>query len=152
LNVLRQVSGSQVSDWYLSMALYYEGDTAHAETLLSNLHGSAQAERRAQATLASFLAGGHERKLAGEPAAGRDQELLHGPPCRVQHGVAYAQLGQLEKALRWLSRAVDSGFPCYPWFEQDPLLEPLRAHPQFRTFIAKLRRSWEDAKSRYAIS
>jgi hypothetical protein len=41
--------------------------------------------------------------------------------------VAYAQLGQLEEALRWLSRAVDSGFPCYPWFEQDPLLEPLRA-------------------------
>ena len=67
-------------------------------------------------------------------------------------GAAYVQLGQLEEARHWLSRAVDTGFPCYPWFERDPLLKPLRDDPEFRTFMSKLRRSWQDAKSRYAIS
>ena len=151
-NELRQVSGSQVSDWYLSMALYYKGDSAHGETLLSNLHGSAQAERRAQATLASFLAARHERKLAQELLRMVISGSYMDHHVAYSTGAAYAQLGQLEEARRWLSRAVDSGFPCYPWFERDPLLRPLRDDPEFRAFLSKLRRSWEDAKSRYAIS
>ena len=152
LNELRRVSGSQVSDWYLSMALYYQGDSAHAETLLSNLHGSAQAERRAQATLASFLAARHERKLAQDLLRMVTSGSYMDHHVAYSTGAAYAQLGQLEEARRWLSRAADSGFPCYPWFEQDLLLHPLRDDPEFRAFMGKLRRSWEDAKSRYAIS
>jgi tetratricopeptide (TPR) repeat protein len=152
LSELRQVSGSQVSDWYLSMALYYNGDTDHAETMLSNLHGGAQAERRAQATLASFLAARHEKKLAEAllRAVASSSYMDHHVAYSI--GVAYGQLGQLDKARRWLSRAADTGFPCYPWFEQDPLLKPLRDDPEFRTFMSKLNHSWEDAKSRYAIS
>jgi eukaryotic-like serine/threonine-protein kinase len=152
LNELRQVSGSQVSDWYLSMALYYEGDAAPAELLLSNLHGSAQAERRAQATLASFLAARHERKLAEALLKTVTSSSYIDHHVAYSTGATYAQLGQLEEARRWLSRAVDSGFPCYPWFEQDPLLRPMSDDPEFRAFMVKLRRSWENAKSRYAIS
>lgn len=152
LNELRQLSGSQVSDWYLSMALYYEGDTSQAETLLSNLHGSAQAERRAQATLASFLAARHERKLAEALLRSVLGSSYMDHHVAYSTGVAYAQLGQLEEARSWLTRAVDSGFPCYPWFEHDSLLQPLRGDPEFRAFMSKLRRSWEDAKVRYPIS
>ena len=152
LNELRQVSGSQVSDWYLSMALYYKGDAAHAETLLSNLHGSAQAERRAQATLASFLAARHERKLAEALLKIVTSSSYMDHHVAYSTGAAYAQLGQLAEARRWLSRAVETGFPCYPWFEQDPLLKPLRDDPEFRAFMSKVRGSWEEAKSRYAIA
>jgi len=152
LNELRQASSSQVSDWYLSMALYYDGDTAQAETLLSNLHGSAQAERRAQATLASFLAARHEKKPAEALLQAVTSSSYMDHHVAYSIGAAYVQLGQLEEARRWLSRAVDTGFPCYPWFERDPLLKPLRDDPEFRTFMSKLRRSWQDAKSRYEIS
>ena len=38
-------------------------------------------------------------------------------------GVASAQLGRLEEARTWLDRAATSGFPCYPWYVRDKLLE-----------------------------
>ena len=134
------------------MTLYYEGDTARAETLLSSSHGSAQAERRAQATLASFHAARHERKLAETLLRGVTSSSYMDHHVAYSTGVAYAQLGQNEKARRWLARAANSGFPCYPWFEQDPLLQPLRDDREFRAFMAELHHSWENAKSRYAIS
>jgi TolB-like protein len=152
LNELRQVSGSQVSDWYLSMTLYYIGDATRAETLLSSLHGSAQAERRAQASLASFLAARHERKSAEALLQSVTSSSYMDHHVAYSTGVAYAQLGQIDEARRWLARAADSGFPCYPWFQRDPLLFSLRDDRQFRTFMATLRRSWETAKSRYTIS
>ena len=55
----------------------------------------------------------------------------------LDHHVAYSvgatlvQLGDVNASLRWLTRAADTGFPCYPWFERDSLLDPLRKHPQF---------------------
>src|SRR6266700_5600663 len=64
LTELRQLSSSQVSDWYLAQAIYYDGQSAPAEEILAALHGSAQAERRAQATLASFLAARREAEQA----------------------------------------------------------------------------------------
>jgi serine/threonine protein kinase len=149
LTELRSLSAGQVSDWYLAMALYYEGETARAEDMLSALHGSAQAERRAQATLASFLAARNERQRA--------DALLHAiaTGTYIDHhvaystGVAYAQLGEFAEARRWLSRAASTGFPCYPWFVQDPLLKPIREDPEFRRFLEELRQSWESAKAHY---
>src|SRR5207237_278989 len=64
LTELRQLSSSQVSDWYLAQAIYYDGEAGRAEEVLAALHGSAQAERRAQATLASFLAARHDNESA----------------------------------------------------------------------------------------
>jgi hypothetical protein len=55
-------------------------------------------------------------------------------------GAAYAQLGEPREAIAWLRRAVDSGFPCYPWFERDPLLEPVRNDPAFRELLASMKR------------
>jgi hypothetical protein len=64
-------------------------------------------------------------------------------------GVAYAQLGDPAKARLWLVRAAEDGFPCYPWYRNDPLLQPLRSDPEFLRFMADLKRSWEAAKARY---
>jgi hypothetical protein len=52
--------------------------------------------------------------------------------------------------VRWLSQAATTGFPCYPWYERDPLLELIRDDPRFRDFVQELRRSWEDARAKYA--
>ena len=56
-------------------------------------------------------------------------------------GAAYAQLGRLEEARTWLDRAVTSGFPCYPWYASDPLLESFRRDSSGRAFLERLRRS-----------
>jgi hypothetical protein len=63
---------------------------------------------------------------------------------------AHAQLGNPRGALTWLRTAADSGFPCYPWFARDPLLDPLRQDAAFAQFMSGLRRAHEAARRQYA--
>jgi predicted Zn-dependent protease len=149
LTELRLLSAGQVSDWYMAMALYYEGETARAEGTLSVLHGSAQAERRAHATLASFLAARNEKQQADALLRAVTTGTYMDHHVAYSTGVAYAQLGEFAEARRWLSRSASTGFPCYPWFEADPLLRPIRADPEFRRFLDGMRQSWESTKARY---
>ena len=62
---------------------------------------------------------------------------------------AQAQLGNHDEALRWLRWAAGGGFPCYPWFEVDPLLQPLRNTPAYVAFMRELRISFDDVQERY---
>ena len=54
-------------------------------------------------------------------------------------GAAYAQLGDPAAAHRWLRTAADTGFPCLPFFERDPLLEPLRRRADFSQLLQHVR-------------
>jgi hypothetical protein len=65
-------------------------------------------------------------------------------------GAAYAQLGQPAEAADWLTKAIETGFPCYPWFERDPLLDRVRKDPRVSQLLVKLRQSWEATKARYS--
>ena len=148
LTELRKLSPGPVADWYLAQAMYYVGDHGGAEAMLANLHGSAQAERRAQATLASFLAARGEkhraRALLSDVANGAymDHHVAY------SLGAAYVQLADPVEARRWLASAViNTGFPCSPC--RDPLLNPLRNDAEFQRLMAELRKSLDSAKSRY---
>lgn len=44
-------------------------------------------------------------------------------------------------ALRSLRRAVDLGYNDFAWMREDPDLEPLRDHPQFRALLAAARQA-----------
>ena len=57
-------------------------------------------------------------------------------------GAAYAQLGDTDQADRWLRTAVDTGFPCLPFFERDPLLEPLRHRSDFAALLEYVTLAW----------
>jgi serine/threonine protein kinase len=152
LTELRQVSSSQVSDWYLAQAMYYDGQSARAEEMLAALHGSAQAERRAQATLASFLAARRETEQARKLLQSIENGSYVDHHVAFSMGVAYAQLGDFAEAHRWLARSTQTGFPCYPWFVQDPLLKPLRDDPGSQKFLIQLRELWDVNKKRYGSS
>jgi TolB-like protein/Flp pilus assembly protein TadD len=145
-------SGSRAyTDSYLSQAYFYQGDTLRALSMLDSLSGSASAPAaaRARSTLASFLAFRGERKRATAliDTVVRSGYMDHHVAYSL--GAAYAQVGRLEDARSWLSRAAETGFPCNPWFERDPLLDPLRRDPVSREFLDALRRSWESARARY---
>jgi class 3 adenylate cyclase/TolB-like protein len=151
LEEVERRSHSPSAEWYLSQALYYNGEVARAESLLVGLaRGQGSMRRRAQASLASFRAAAGDRARALEWARQAESGPYKDHHVAYALGVAYAQLGQPAEALRWLTRAADTGIPCYPWFERDPLLKPLRGDAQFRAFIADLRKQWEAAKARYA--
>src|SRR4029079_3247042 len=140
---LRSSQGSTISEsasTYLAQALYYQGKKTEGEEILTVVAASksAQARRRAQATLASYLAARNEhvkaRALITDVLAGTymDHHVAYGL------GVTFAQVGDLAEARRWLTRAAAEGFPCYPWFAKDPLMQPLTSDPAFQEFMKQL--------------
>ena len=58
-------------------------------------------------------------------------------------GAVYTELGEVGKAQEWIEKAAIDGFPNYTFFEHDVHLERLRAVPEFRAFLSKLRQEWE---------
>ncbi|MBV9746661.1 MAG: protein kinase, partial [Acidobacteriia bacterium] len=60
----------------------------------------------------------------------------------------YAVLGEIEKAMGWLEKSVDTGFPCWPFFQVDPSLENLRGEPRFQRLIEDLERKYTALKIR----
>ena len=138
-----------LSDWFLAQAYYYDGQRERAETLLAGLTRSGEPDVRAQATLASFLAARGERARALDllrTAMARPSFEHH---AAYSAGATYAQLGQPGEAVRWLRRARDTGWPCYPWYAIDPLLRPIENVDDFRSFMSEFRQSWEAARARY---
>jgi len=51
-----------------------------------------------------------------------------------------------EKAMAWLERTVDTGFPCWSFFRIDPHLESLRELPSFQTLVVSLERKYTAIK------
>jgi hypothetical protein len=111
---------------------------------------SARSLRRAQATLAGFLAARGESaeatQLIDTVIAGSymDHHVAYAL------GVAYAQLARPKDALHWLTQARISGFPCYPWFERDPLLATVSQSPEFRSFLDEFKQAWETKQAQFA--
>ena len=69
----------------------------------------------------------------------------------AQHDIAciYALLGERDEALRWLADAAHNGFPCWGFFERDPLLESLRGEPRFRGLMDELRANCDGYRALY---
>ncbi len=56
---------------------------------------------------------------------------------------AYALLHRPRQALEWLRTAADTGWPCYPYFANDPNLENVRTDPGYAPLMADLKAGWE---------
>ncbi|HUQ89704.1 MAG TPA: winged helix-turn-helix domain-containing protein [Vicinamibacterales bacterium] len=141
LEEVSRLSSQAIGDTYLGLAYYYSGSVDRGRSMLESLvsHRSASTAARAGAALAGILA------AQGEPSGARayvDRVLKE--EYRDHHvayslGAAYAQLGDFKESQRWLHTAADTGFPCVPWFERDPLLEPLRRLPEFSALLEYVR-------------
>ena len=141
LTEVSRLSSQPIGDTYLALAAYYTGSAERARAMLETLatHPTAATAQRSGAVLAGLLA------ASGETNAARAQlDRVLASPYRDHHvaysiGVAHAQLGNLDEAWRWLRTAADTGFPCLPWFERDPLLEPARQSPAFQSLLKYVR-------------
>jgi DNA-binding winged helix-turn-helix (wHTH) protein/TolB-like protein/Flp pilus assembly protein TadD len=141
LEEVSRLSSQAIGDTYLALALYYSGSRDRARTVLETLstHSSLTTATRSRAALAGVLA------AHGQTDAARShiQQVVDGR-YRDHHvayslGVAYAQLADFNQSVQWLRTAADTGFPCLPWFERDPLLEPARRRSDFAELMAYVR-------------
>jgi serine/threonine protein kinase/tetratricopeptide (TPR) repeat protein len=52
---------------------------------------------------------------------------------------AYVMLGERDEALKWLETAINLGNENLPWFESNPLWEPLHDDPRFISLMNRIR-------------
>ncbi len=134
---------------YLGTALFYLGEREEAATLLASLTRGSQPDVRSQAVLAGVLV----NMGRGDEARATIERIIDGR--YMDHHVAYnlgaafAQLGRPAEAVKWLGTAISEGFPCYPWFERDPLLDPIRGDAGFQSLMRDLQQRFATAQSRY---
>jgi TolB-like protein/Tfp pilus assembly protein PilF len=147
---LARQSDAPVIRMYLAEARFYLGQPQVASEMLAGIKCGSEPDVRSQAVLAAVLAATGRREAAGALV----KQVADSPS--IDHHVAYSlgtaftQLGRPRDALTWLRTAADGGFPCYPWFAADPLLEPIRRDPGYGRFISDLRTRYADARARYA--
>jgi len=122
---------------YLGLAKYYRGDAPGAREILTSVMRGGKPDIRSQASLASIEAATGLREQARARVAAIERGPYMDHHVAYSLGAAYAQLGDSSQAMRWLQQAVDTGFPCTPWFERDPLLAPVREHPEFARLLRR---------------
>jgi serine/threonine protein kinase/tetratricopeptide (TPR) repeat protein len=59
-----------------------------------------------------------------------------------QIAAIYAVLRDLDRAMGWLERSVDSGNACWPFFKLHPYYENLRPDPRFQRLLTELEREY----------
>jgi len=59
-----------------------------------------------------------------------------------QVACVYSMLGETDKAFGWLQRCIDSGNPCWPFFQIHPYLEKLRREPRFEDLMSGLQQKY----------
>ena len=58
----------------------------------------------------------------------------------------HSLLGQTAEAMAWLERSVNTGFPCWPFFQIDPTLKNLRPLPEFQGLVKTLEEKFKAIK------
>jgi serine/threonine protein kinase len=124
---------------------HYLGHTDEGRRILEKASEEDRGESDFHSVEAIFFA------LAGDKAAAnrsmaKEIEISEGLG-HYHHAVCYMAsarsiMGDFDTAIDWLSEAADDGFPCYPWFERDPCLEPIRSNPRFVALIKELKARW----------
>jgi TolB-like protein/Flp pilus assembly protein TadD/predicted Ser/Thr protein kinase len=130
---------------YLGKFLYYEGRLDEAERVFAAaLRLNETLQERAVPTHAAFLfaARGERHRIDPMIFTLRTEQSFDGDQAYWLGGI-FALLGEKERALAWLRRAVELGNHNYPWFSRDRNYDRLRGEPEYETIIAGVRHQWE---------
>ena len=92
-----------------------------------------------QGLLEAHLGHADLAKQAAAKACASPLSFGHTHHTHYQIACIHAVLGDKQSALHWLERAVETGFPCWPFFLHDRNLENLRASPEFEDLVSSLR-------------
>jgi serine/threonine-protein kinase len=77
-----------------------------------------------------------------------DQGVGHFHHALQNLGLAHAQLGDTAGAVAYLRRAAETGMPCLPCFDNDPLLASVHGTPEYAALRADLLRDEQEVRAR----
>jgi tetratricopeptide (TPR) repeat protein len=140
-----------IIEYFIASALFYSGRTNEAKARIV----SAKAQFKDEGgILASMQALFHALDGDKGKAEAKIQEAIKigegfGHYHHTTHvfASAYAILGEIELAMKWLIYTAENGYPNLPWFERDPTFDSLRKDPRFIEFLEKLRPRFERLKA-----
>jgi hypothetical protein len=103
--------------------------------------------------LAAFLyASRHQReKIDRRILQYRPEQMIDSDGASWIGGI-YALLGDRQRAIDWLHRAVALGYANYPWFERDKNYDSLRGDPEYQRIMAGVRQRWEEYKKEFDVA
>jgi serine/threonine protein kinase/tetratricopeptide (TPR) repeat protein len=131
-------------EWMLALSYLGRGDEALAAAKRRIAEKAADYDVLAVEAILLARRGdraGAEQAIARTIAAGKGLGHFHHDEYWI--GCAYALMKDEKKAMEWLERAVEDGFPCYPLFAGDRYLDPLRANPEFQALLLRMKNRWE---------
>ena len=145
----KESPGNKNALWYSAHSLLLTGDLEQAgerltmalakdpeEPMFISLRGMLHARQRQSGAALDCV-----RKALEYPASfGHAHHTYHQVAC------VYSELGEIEKAMAWFEKSVDTGNPCWPFFRLDPYLENLRREPRFQQLVAALEREFSALK------
>jgi TolB-like protein/Tfp pilus assembly protein PilF len=140
------------SNYQIALCQLRTGDTSGA------MQNFERVVRRSPGDPSSYSLRGLIAACQGDAAAARQQIDLtvrnkrsFGHYHHAQYDVAcvWAMLGEKQKALDWLADAAHNGFPCYNFFEKDPMLEAIRGERRFGHLMEELKAECEGYRRLY---
>ncbi len=138
--------------WHRGICLFYRGQTNEVLNLLEThlaepkLHD----DPLVNSLLATvYAARGETNKAENYIAIAQqgEKKLIHFHHASHHIADAYALLHREQEAMRWLEKAANEGFPCYPCFTNDPNLKNLENDPDFKKFMQTQLKVWQHNKA-----
>jgi serine/threonine-protein kinase len=138
---------------YMGEFLYYENKLDEAEKALTRaVELGRTSGDEAPPVLAAFVYASRGQRDRIDPAvfANRPEQYIDGDGAYWLGGV-YAMLGEKQKALTWLRRAVVLGNHNYPWFQRDKNWASLRSDPAYQKIMEEVRGHLDQYRKAVAV-
>jgi tetratricopeptide (TPR) repeat protein len=134
--VLEQDLTNLIAITYLSRAYIDQGNLPPARATLERARPEHRQNYSIRVSWALLLAREGKRAEALKEMDAEVQKFADVHVFTTAEGAAfYALLGENQKALEWLDRAVRNGDERAKWFERDPRLENIRHEPRFKQIL-----------------
>ena len=145
LKMVPRGSMSPTVEGYHALALHHLGRTGEGRAVLDAVDPMHRDDSDFTGVMAIFLVLEGKKAEAEEYIASaikQGSQLGHFHHVEYNIACARALMDDFDEALAALKRVGEDGFPCYSWFERDPLLEGLRDDPRFTELIGQMRARW----------
>ncbi len=123
----------------LGSTLALQGNVAEAERVLREALTLEGAAAYSKATLGWLLARSGNREAATELLRELDAAREQGYVSPVAFAILHIGLGNLQDALDWSERAYDERRGWLAYVNVNPIFDPLRNEPRFRSLVQKMR-------------